>query len=371
MQPNSRVPTSRGLQLARSTAEDERFRLVGIPRELKLAAHVCGKVSNAALEPARRKPAMAPVDSLAVEVLAEADPRRDPALRLVLADPGDSLRQATDRVRRLTAHLTDQGLQIGAIAQASASGLPVSAAMVIESPGNLGSVFLPRDPSVASRAPAIVAVLTALKRHARSVPLVLLQALLSAEERYQGKVYAQSGFERLAELAYLERTASQPCPASGRPGNFTFSTFTPQSESLFLEVLARTYDGSRDCPRLTGVRRTEEVMAAHRATGSYDPNHWFVVRLDDEPAGILLLAGVPGRRAFEVVYVGVVPQARGRGVGDALIKRAVGVCRRHGNADLTLAVDGDNEPAMNLYRRWCFREVSRREAWVWINPNRP
>lgn len=314
---------------------------------------------------------MDPTDPLVIETLEGFDPKRQEALRFVLAQQGDSDAVADRRVSRLLGHLQDQALRIGAVTRASAAGRMISAAMVIESPGGLGSVFIPASPLVGLRSRATTAALEALQEHARGQSLALLQTLLDADQPHQRRACARAGFELLAELAYLDRSAAEPRPVHRKPPGLEFVPLSPQFEPLFVEVLARTYQQSQDCPRLTGVRRTEDVLAAHRATGNHDPNHWFVLRLGGEPVGTLLLAGVPDRPAFEVVYVGVVPEARGRRIGDLLLDRAVDVCRDHRDADLTLAVDSNNEPALRLYRRWRFREVGRRQAWIWINPDRP
>ncbi|HUU82129.1 MAG TPA: GNAT family N-acetyltransferase [Phycisphaerae bacterium] len=310
-------------------------------------------------------------NALVIEKLDEANALRPETLRFLLAREGESLSAADRRVRRLLQHVADQPLRIGAVVRAARAASLVSAAMLIESPGRLGSVFVPAGDLSGSQGAATVAALRVLQQHARSTSLTLLQSLLGAEERRQSPVFARAGFELLADLAYLDRPAEAPHPDPAKPPGLEFLPFRSESEPLFVEVLARTYQDSRDCPRLTGVRRTEDVLAAHRASGIHDPNHWLLLKIGGRPVGVLLLAGVPDRNAFEVVYVGVVPEARGRRIGDLLLDRAVDICRRNGNADLTLAVDGNNEPALRLYRRWRFREVSRRQAWIWLNPERP
>ena len=82
--------------------------------------------------------------------------------------------------------------------------------------------------------------------------------------------------------------------------------------------------------------------------------------------GVLLLNGIAERRALEVVYMGVAPSARGAGVGDALLERAVKVASTVGASTLALAVDERNAPARRLYQRWGFREVGLRDAWIAI-----
>jgi GNAT superfamily N-acetyltransferase len=61
----------------------------------------------------------------------------------------------------------------------------------------------------------------------------------------------------------------------------------------------------------------------------------------------------------------VVPEARGRGVADALIGACVEECRQHGAARLGWQTARDNEPARRVYER----AGATREDWVdyWLS----
>ena len=52
-----------------------------------------------------------------------------------------------------------------------------------------------------------------------------------------------------------------------------------------------------------------------------------------------------------IIQVGVVPAARGRGLGAALVAEAVRLMRSGGQAVITLNVNVDNPHAAALYRR--------------------
>jgi ribosomal protein S18 acetylase RimI-like enzyme len=70
------------------------------------------------------------------------------------------------------------------------------------------------------------------------------------------------------------------------------------------------------------------------------------------------------RPSLEVVYMGVSAHARGRSIGNALLARAVDACERRQCERIVLAVDRENEPAVRLYARWGFAEITRRRAWI-------
>ena len=73
---------------------------------------------------------------------------------------------------------------------------------------------------------------------------------------------------------------------------------------------------------------------------------------------MVLASEVEGRG--DLVYLGVVPEARGRGVGRALAAQAIRDTARMGLPVLAVAVDTQNGPAWRLYAGAGFKEVRRR-----------
>jgi ribosomal protein S18 acetylase RimI-like enzyme len=135
----------------------------------------------------------------------------------------------------------------------------------------------------------------------------------------------------------------------------------------------QSYRESLDCPALNGLRDVEDVIAGHKASGggidAFDPSWWFLLRERGEPLAVLLLARTAApHAAAELVYLGLVPAARGRGVGDILMRQALHVVsssiddRSTNTASLALAVDARNKPALNLYHRHGLRRVGCKRA---------
>src|SRR5207302_922390 len=119
--------------------------------------------------------------------------------------------------------------------------------------------------------------------------------------------------------------------------------------ALFARAIADSYQSSLDCPDLNGVRDIKDVIAGHKASGEFDPAGWFVLLEAGEPRGALLLSHVPRTDAAELVYIGLVPSARGSGLGDLLMRQALWAVAAMRLARLTLAVDSRNDPALKLY----------------------
>ncbi|GGQ49977.1 GNAT family N-acetyltransferase [Kitasatospora griseola] len=91
----------------------------------------------------------------------------------------------------------------------------------------------------------------------------------------------------------------------------------------------------------------------------FDPQHrpeqYLVAELDGQVVGyIRQLQEIPLESAAHVRQIqglGVLPQARGRGLGDALITAACDAARAVGARRMTLRVLGHNTPARRLYER--------------------
>ena len=76
------------------------------------------------------------------------------------------------------------------------------------------------------------------------------------------------------------------------------------------------------------------------------------------------------RPACELVYMGVVPEHRGTGLGRALVGQAIRKTRDLGGQVLTVAVDSNNTPARKLYEEAGMRPTRYRHVY-YLPPERP
>jgi ribosomal-protein-alanine N-acetyltransferase len=79
---------------------------------------------------------------------------------------------------------------------------------------------------------------------------------------------------------------------------------------------------------------------------------------------MLLLNRSPASNTIELVYLGLAPAARGRGLGRQLLRHGLHLLGRREERAITLAVDEQNDPALALYRGEGFRRVLRRIALI-------
>jgi ribosomal protein S18 acetylase RimI-like enzyme len=138
--------------------------------------------------------------------------------------------------------------------------------------------------------------------------------------------------------------------------------YGPDTHALFGRTIAETYQQSLDCPRLNGLRDIEDVLAGHKASGEFDPRLWALLVEGETALGALLLARAVPADTLELVYLGLTPAARGRGLGDGMMRRALASAAADGAGRLSLAVDSDNVPALKLYYRHGMQRVGAKLA---------
>ncbi len=77
----------------------------------------------------------------------------------------------------------------------------------------------------------------------------------------------------------------------------------------------------------------------------------------DQPVGFVLMRAIDGEA--EILTIGVLPEARGTGIGTFLL----GIMLEEGISTVFLDVAEDNEAALRLYRSSEFEVVGRRAAY--------
>lgn len=252
-------------------------------------------------------------------------------------------------------------------------GESVAVCLGIESPGSAALVLVRGDRAGAEEHCATVTLLQAIQPQAWERSIALLEALVPPDRLALGGALREAGFNRLTRLIYLDWRPmgddfklSPVSTSESRPdgSDLIWLSYDADRRLLFEEAIERTYLQSLDCPELTGLRAISDVLIGHRAAGIFDPALWFVALQDGVPAGVILLNRIPSTRALELVYMGVAPEARGHGVGDALMRRGLGSAVAVGAKVVALAVDERNTHARRLYDRWGFTETSAQEAWI-------
>ncbi|WP_216211326.1 mycothiol synthase [Amycolatopsis aidingensis] len=172
----------------------------------------------------------------------------------------------------------------------------------------------------------------------------------------------RAGLTRARELLVL-RVADAPAadwPEPSPPPGVRLRPFVPgQDEQALVEVNARAFDWHPEQGRMSvaDLRATEEqdwfdpagFFLAEDTGGKLLGFHWTKIhpanpnRFDGRPVG-------------EVYVVGVDPGAQGGGLGKALTLAGLRYLRARGLGQVILYVEGDNAPAVAVYRGLGFTE---------------
>jgi mycothiol synthase len=215
-------------------------------------------------------------------------------------------------------------------------------------PGRVAALLADRLAAIETES-AAGAVWTALEA-ARRGGVRFVQTLVDPADERGAKLLQACGFSPVTEVLYLVcslagREAAQSCEDLRlvSVGN------SPATLRRLSALIPQTYAGSQDCPRLNGLRPIDEVLASYRAVGESDLRRWFIAEQENADAGCILLAEHSTPRELEIVYMGIVPQFRGRGLGMKLVRHAQRVASDLNIARLSLAVDAENRFALAVY----------------------
>ncbi len=239
------------------------------------------------------------------------------------------------------------------------------ACLVVPGSGRSAMTFT-SAPSGTAEEKELASVVTAAL--ARLPGVHISQALLESHETGANSALIEAGFFSVGVLAYMRR------PAPARSDRFKSHSEWPQGVFVrryqssddpgLIAALDRSYEQTLDCPELCGLRDTSDVLESHRASGHFDPAHWWVAERDRKIEGMLLFNPCPEMGTVELVYVGLAPSLRGCGFGRRLMEH--GLAHLVGTPELhvTCAVDERNAPALRLYGALGFVEFARRFAFV-------
>jgi ribosomal protein S18 acetylase RimI-like enzyme len=307
---------------------------------------------------------------------AEAD-ERTAALKLTFShlDPETRLARVAGGLE-----LIDRGeMDPAGILVARIEGRVIGAVVAAPVPGAGAAIWPPQvEPGIPS------AVADELARRAvdwlRTRGVKLAQALLGPEDAPLAGPLLRAGFRRATSLWYLRHDLELPAGLLGERERLTYSTYAALGPAAFEPVLARTYEGTQDCPEISDARTAPEALAGHMADG-FDPKHWWLAHVpcpslarqaypdkpdaqakDREAVGLLLVNPAVDGEGWEIAYVGVAAEHRRHGYGRELVLKALIEAKAAGQPSVTLAVDARNAPARELYRRLGFESTESREV---------
>ena len=319
-------------------------------------------MTSAAVNPESSQPAGPPCVGANV-IFARVEPQqRRCALAMLLTGGGWAHDPAVDP---FLAFADDHELCLDELWVAHRCGDPLAAMLIVPSPGRTAMAFLSPVPERLEDATAVNLVRTVCQAQ-DAAKVRIIQALLDPGQRNTSNVLSQAGFHDLAKLVYMQRTAQ----ATPTPLEFEDSIqcvhWSNQQRAHFANAIAASYQGTLDCPGLLGLRHIDDIIAGHRGTGQFRPELWFALHRHGEPVGVMLLNLIAHAGSMELVYLGVSPSWRGRGIGRRLLAHGLAVATEYAVRTVILAVDRSNKPALRMYRSMKFTSTAQKLAMIYV-----
>ena len=281
------------------------------------------------------------------------------ACRLALGgSPSD---RSDTRVLRLLQFVQTGKFDPAGLILARRRGTPVGAIAAQLLPGSTGVVLPPFGPDAAIRG----ALVRAAREYFHRFGTVLAHCLLGIEETQHATPLLAGGFRYVTQIQHrLRQVPIMPDTTRGGTGGLNFIPFADSLESDFARVLERTYVGTLDLPETTVDRPASQQLAGYRRDQPDPPHWWLAEGPGADPIGVVMLSESELPRAWEIAYLGLVPEVRGRGFGRALILHAISAVNRAGISDLGLSVDMRNSPAIRLYHDHLFRIYDLQDLYL-------
>lgn len=145
-----------------------------------------------------------------------------------------------------------------------------------------------------------------------------------------------------------------------------------QSQEEAASVVARCYQGHIDSDindqyrSVAGARRFLLNIVQYPGCGAFFQEGSFVALLPGTPriCGISL-ASLVAADVGHITQICITPEARGQGIGYALLWHSLTGLHRNGCRRVSLTVTHANQPAVRLYERIGFRAIHSFGAFVW------
>jgi ribosomal protein S18 acetylase RimI-like enzyme len=295
------------------------------------------------------------------EIIRCPPPRVAEAISLVLSDLAPS--QRCEIVGELS-DVTDSARFSGEPIFIALFGERLCGAVWAQRQPGRSAVLWP--PQLVSGEPAETAkhLIAAATKSLDAAGVEMSQALLRSSDTGMAPVLTEAGYIHVADLLYLACDADRFPNAPPAANDLEFVAYDASQRGRLVALVERTYESTLDCPALNGRRRMDDVVDGYQATGEFRAEYWQIVRSNGLDVGVLLLADHPSAGHWELMYMGIAPEGRGRGWGLKIARHAQWLARRAGVGRIVLAVDAANWPAAAMYARAGFERWDRRSAFV-------
>ena len=162
-------------------------------------------------------------------------------------------------------------------------------------------------------------------------------------------------------------TSSGSLPEDVPERSLVFRGLSKVGEDAFVEAMASTYGGTRDSWITRNVQEHGLLGAAQADFRDYQglehlPEWWELAYTEDGAiAGVVMAARNPS--VAVIAYVGVVPEQRGRGLAQQLVRRGTELLVGSGADEIRGDCDRDNVAMVKAFERAGFDQFARRRTY--------
>ena len=240
------------------------------------------------------------------------------------------------------------------VAVASRGNRVVAAAPVAVAHGGYGRIWPPylAPDEPASTLEKLVLETELLFRRATAQTSRQIRAYVDKDDLATAERFESIGFELHTDIRHLvcvdcDNRREPP------PGKLSFRKAGLDDLSVFQGILRQTYVDSDDCPQLMPqFDETDVSVRWQHSMGVGRIGDWLFAELGEDDAGCLVLDLGSEQGQTELVYMGLLPRHRGKGLGGELVRWGQWVAaQKKGENRLTVSVDVSNKRALACYVR--------------------
>ena len=198
--------------------------------------------------------------------------------------------------------------------------------------------------------------------HASKDKSTLIQATLYSTEQMKIRSLEKSNFIFIGNLLFL----------SGNTQNFknhsnpkiSIKKLPLTNKEIVFKIFQKTIKKTLDFPKLNTFRSPKDLIEGYLHMSHNDKSLWLIAYLKSSPVGIAIASKHPNEKNVDIHYLGVVPEARKKGVGSALLNSLLKKSLAIGCDQAFLSCDAGNTVARRLYEQNKFSIESEKLAFV-------
>ena len=223
--------------------------------------------------------------------------------------------------------------------------------------GAFGALYAPDEAMVLGNAAQIGPLLEQIEARAREESVSQLAFVIPERDEPAWRAYEQSGFTLATEVLKLEVVLDAPPVEAAPSTDVTLRTYGDADANAVRELLDAAYLG---WDQTYVPLEHDDWLAFMTEHQGFDPGYWFLAEAGGELAGVCLTW-----KEGWIKDLAVEPEARGHGLGEALLRHAFARLYEGGARTIGLKVDAHNPTsAIRLYERFGMRVVERYRHYV-------